>query len=119
STFTCAEVRRVMKTMRRGERFALESIPAMKSFVSAMSADLLHNRFLTYSVGANHRRLAGVGVQAAVFADSPEVNRDEEHRGQRKNHAVQHVEAQQCIGVDGASSEQQEVNLVADYRHGR
>ncbi len=41
-----------------------------------------------------------------------------EHRRQRKNHAVQHIETQQRVGIDRIAAEQQEVNLLAHDRNG-
>ena len=57
-------------------------------------------------------------VKAAILANAPEMNRDKQNRDQRQNHAVQHVEAQQRIGIHLVAAQHQEVNLVADDRHG-
>ena len=44
---------------------------------------------------------------------------DEENSRQRKNDAVQHIEAQQGIGVDLVAAQQQEVDLAPHEWHGR
>src|SRR6516164_4990762 len=77
------------------------------------------SRLLRGSLGTQCRWLALVRIQAAIFANAPEMNRNKEDSGQRKNHAVQHVETQQRIGVHCIASEQQEMDLVAHHRHRR
>src|SRR5690242_16019537 len=56
-------------------------------------------------------------VQPAIFANSPEVDADQQNRGQRQDHAVQHIESEQRIGVNLISSEHQETNLFAHQRN--
>src|SRR5579872_4304650 len=46
------------------------------------------------------------------------MNRDEEHRGQRKDHAVKHIKSQQRIGINSVATEKQEMDLVADEWYG-
>jgi hypothetical protein len=58
-------------------------------------------------------------VEAAVLADAPEMDGDEENGRQRQHDAVQHIEAQQRIGVHLVAAQQQEVNLAADQRNSR
>ena len=43
--------------------------------------------------------LALVRVEAAIFANPPEMHGDKKDRDQGQNHAVQHVKTQQRVGV--------------------
>jgi hypothetical protein len=41
---------------------------------------------------------------------------DKQNCRQGQYHAVEHIEAQQCVGVDLVATQQQKVNLAADER---
>jgi len=56
-------------------------------------------------------------VYASVFPDPPDVHRDEQQQERRQDDAVQHVEAQERVLVDGGAAEQQELHVFADERH--
>src|SRR5689334_9186481 len=76
---TCGEVRRVTNATRTGDRRLSESNAA--------------SNFLGSLMGLNLSR-----VEAAVLADAPEVNADQQDGSERKNYAVQHVEPKQRVG---------------------
>src|SRR5204863_4583766 len=58
-------------------------------------------------------------ADASVLAYAPEVNRHQETRGQRDDHAVKHVEAEQRGRADRAAADQPEPSVVTrvDQRH--
>ena len=59
------------------------------------------------------------GIQAAVFADPPKVDSNKEKSSEWQNHAVQHIEPKQGVGVDEMSAKHQKADFRTDKRHGR
>ena len=53
---------------------------------------------------------------AAVLADPPEVDRQEDHQHERQREHVQHVPTQQRVRPDHHAAQQQEVRLLRDER---
>src|SRR5690242_966407 len=86
SPTTLAEVFFVTKTTRRGSFFASELNPVSILFFSIF--------------------VLGLDGQAAVLLHAPEMNADEHDCGQRKNHDMKHVEAQQRVLSNDVAAEQ-------------
>src|ERR1035441_9071673 len=93
---TCGEVRRVTNGTRTGVRPLSESMDALKSFGSLIG--LLP------------------GVQSAVLPNSPEVNAQEQDGDQRQDHAMQHVESQQGVGVHRMAAQNEKSDFRAQHR---
>src|SRR6516162_8988541 len=81
STLTAADVFGVRKTTRTGSFRASELATALYWTSSAMVF--------------SYRRFGW--SQPAILLNAPEMNGNEQHRQQRKNHAVKNVEAQQRV----------------------
>ena len=52
-------------------------------------------------------------ADAAVLADAPEVDRDQQRHGKRNGDAMQHVKAQERRFADEAAAQQQEARIAA------
>src|SRR4029077_7374717 len=103
SALTCGEVLRVTNATRTGDLRLSDSTSA--------------SNFTGASSGFGSLMRPGLfGMQAAILADSPEVNCDQHSRGQRKNYAMQHVEAQQRVRVHGVASQHQEARFLSEQR---
>src|SRR3954451_898947 len=82
---------------------------------------------LARASSARLRRCSGISVidsppvlqgtaDAAVLADTPEVDSHEDHDHEREHEHVQHVPAQQRVGADLAAAEEHEAHLVSEDR---
>src|ERR1017187_1660176 len=89
SSFTLAEVFRVMKTIRCGCLTASELKPTSKVFFSLMIVS--HG-------------------QPAVLLNSPEMQCDKPYRSQRQNNAVKNIEAQQRVLPNDVATQRQKTN---------
>src|SRR6516162_1675585 len=103
STLTAADVLGVRKTTRTGSFRASELAAALYWTSSA--------------IVFSHRRFGR--SQTAILLYAPEMDGNEHHRQQRKNHAMENVEAQQRVLAHQVPAQKKKSRLTAEKRHGR
>src|SRR5208283_141275 len=97
SSFTFADVFRVINTIRRGSFFASELNP---------------DSFLAFSI-----MVFWPYRQAPVLLHTPEMHADQQDGHQRKNNYVEHIKAQQCVFAYDVAAQRHKSHLAAYDRH--
>src|SRR3974390_874724 len=96
SSFTFAEILRVMNTIRRG---------------SFLASELNPDSILVFSIffSRSYR-------QTAVLLRPPEMDSDQEEGQQREDDHMEYIKTEQRVFADNVATQCHEANLVADQR---